>query len=718
MKNRPKHLALSVGEIFIVSVVLFFFAANSSAKVVEYTLTVDHKTVNFTGQDRQALAINDRIPGPTLYFAEGDKAVITVHNNLSEETSIHWHGVLLPNQYDGVPYVTTMPILPGGEHTFTFELKHSGTYWYHSHTNLQEQRGMYGSIVIFPKEAQIEVDREVVLVLSDWTDENPVEVLRTLKRGSEWYSIRKDSAQSWNRVLANDVFFDRLKQSFTRMPPMDVSDVYYEAFLTNGRPSIDLAELKPGEKVRLRVINGSTSTYFTLQYAGGPLQLISADGMDVEPVTVNQVPVSVAETYDFLLTVPDNGSYEFRATAQDGSGFTSAYIGQGKKIFAPDIPPPNLFKMMSMMVNMDMGSMAGSEGNDMNMDMNMGGNAQMDMGQSKTMHHDMGGMKTQNMSGMNTAQDKLTYPMLRSPEKTRLPDDNPSREVVLELTGNMDRYIWSFNNITLSEADKILIRRGENVRFKMINKTMMSHPMHLHGHFFRVINGQGDYSPLKHTVDVPPMATTVIEFLANEDKDWFFHCHILYHLAAGMARVVHYEGSVIDPALEEAKKASKDEMFDDDFFAWGEVSVMSHMNAGELLVSNTRNGLGMEWDSDWEGDFEATPYYTRYLSRLLAVFVGGEFTEEDGEKDTLGTVGVRYILPFYIESEVRYDTENDWRLEVGSEIQLFPRLFFLWTANTDDEWRYGLEWIVSKQISVTANHDSDYDAGAGILIRF
>ncbi len=718
MKIISKHLLLSGGQLLIVSVVLFLFSSISSAKVVEYNLTIDYKTVNFTGQDRDALAINDQIPGPTLSFTEGDKAVINVHNNLSKETSIHWHGILLPNQYDGVPYVTTMPILPGKDHTFIFDLKHSGTYWYHSHTNLQEQRGMYGSIVIHPVQDKIQVDHDLVLVLSDWTDENPGEVLRTLKRGSEWYSIRKGTAQSWNRIISHGAVAERLKQSFGRMPPMDVSDVYYNTFLINGQPSLDINQFKPGEKIRLRVINGAASTYFTLQYAEGDMQLISADGVDVEPVRVKQVPIAVAETYDFQLTVPDTVACEFRATAQDGSGYTSAFIGKGRKVAAPDIPPPNPYEMLGMMGGMEHGSMP-MTGSQSHNTMNHPVDAKMDMDhEAGSMNHDMKEMKMGSPAGHGAEQKVFSYSLLRSLESTRLPAENPVREVVLELTGNMDRYVWTFNNITLSEADKILIRRGENVRFKLINKTMMSHPMHLHGHFFRVLNGQGDHAPLKHTVDVPPMGTTVFEFLANEDKDWFFHCHILYHMMGGMARVVHYEGSVINPALAEAKKASKDEMFDDDFFAWGEVDILSHMNAGELLVSNTRNGLGLEWDSDWQGEYEAVPYYTRYLSRFLAVFVGGEFTEEDDEKDTLATVGLRYVLPFYIESEVRYDSENDWRLEFGSEIQLFPHLFFHWSANTDDEWSYSLEWMVSKQVSFIANHDSDYDAGLGLRLRF
>jgi FtsP/CotA-like multicopper oxidase with cupredoxin domain len=673
--------------------IVFLLPSSSHARVVEYDLTVGYKTVNYTGKQRKAMAINGRIPGPTLTFTEGDRAIIRVHNDMDVETSIHWHGILVPNQYDGVPYVTTMPILPGKTHTFTFDLRQTGTYWYHSHTNLQEQMGMYGAIVIHPKEPKVKVDRDIVLVLSDWTDENPYEVLRTLKRGSEWYSIKKGTAQSWDRVILHHAVKERLKQSYERMPPMDLSDVYYDRFLVNGRPSLELKDLRPGSRVRLRVINGSTATYFQLQYAGGPLTIISADGQPVEPVTVDRVPMAVAETYDFLLTVPEDGSHELRATAQDASGFSSTYVGPGKKVAAPPMPRPDLFKMFSStMSGMDHEKQEGMGMMDMGMKMAKKGGEMQKTGEASL----------------------LTYGMLRATHSTRLPDNHPTREVRLELTGNMDRYIWSFNNKTLSEADKILIRKGENVRFVLVNKTMMHHPMHLHGHFFRVLNGQGDYAPLKHTVDVAPMKTTTIEFEANEEKDWFFHCHILYHLAAGMARVVHYEGSEIDPSLALAKKKDTFELDDDHFFVWGDTSVMTHMNDGNILISNIRNGLELNWDWDWSHAYEIKPAYVRYVNRLFQVYGGGDFSDEESR----GVLGVRYLLPFYVESDLRVNDEGHLRLELWSHIQVFPRLFFRWSANTDGQRRYGLEYLITKRFSAVGNYDSDYGAGLGIKILF
>ncbi len=331
-----------------ISFILFLLCMSnsSSAEVREYNLVIRYENVNITGHSVQAMTINGSIPGPTLNFKEGDLARIKVRNEMDVETSIHWHGILLPNLQDGVPYVTTPPILAGTEFTYEFPIKHSGTYWYHSHTGLQEQRGVYGSIVIEPSVPDMETDRELVVVLSDWTDENPDEVLRTLKSGSHYYSLKKDTVQSVHGALKAHAFNDVLHRSWSRMPPMDISDIAYDRFLINGQASAML-DAGPGEKVRLRIINAAASTYFYVQFAGGSMQVISADGVNVQPVDMNRFLIAVAETYDVVITVPGNGSYEFRATSQDGSGHTSLFIGNGDKKAAPDVPRPNLHKIHS-----------------------------------------------------------------------------------------------------------------------------------------------------------------------------------------------------------------------------------------------------------------------------------------------------------------------------------------------------------------------------------
>ena len=363
-------------------------------KRIEYELYVKDTLVNYTGKVRRAIALNGQIPAPTLYFTEGDTAIIRVHNQMKVETSIHWHGLLLPNEQDGVPYLTTAPIEAGTTHTFTFPLIQSGTYWYHSHTMLQEQSGVYGSIVIYPQEQKN--TKEMVIMLSDWTNENPHEVLRSLKRGSDWYAIRKNSVQSWGEALARGYFKDRAKTEWVRMPAMDISDVYYNRFFINGISQGTWTDAQPGDTVRLRIINGGSSSYFWLQYAGGKMTVVAADGVNVEPVEVDKILIAVAETYDVEVKIPEDGmAYEFRATAQDISGHASVFLGEGMKMNAPDLPRVNYFEMMREMNNM--GKMEG---------MNMSRMKGMDMDDSLPHEH-----KIQSDSTSIVVDSAMTMPV-------------------------------------------------------------------------------------------------------------------------------------------------------------------------------------------------------------------------------------------------------------------------------------------------------------------
>lgn len=757
-------------------------ATKNSGKSIVYDLYIRDSVVNYTGKRVHAIAINGQIPGPTLRFTEGDTAVIHVHNEMQHETSVHWHGLLLPNVYDGVPYLTTAPIAPGKVHTFVFPLIQSGTYWYHSHTMLQEQSGLYGSIVIQPKTKKYRVNDEVVLLMSDWTDENPRSVLKTLKRndnGNEWFAIQKGYPQSLNYLLKHKAWGERLKFAAQRMPPMDISDVYYNRFLFNGKSELDLSKYKPGEKIRLRVINGSSSSYFYLQFAGGKMELIAADGKDVAPVKIDRILIGVAETYDFIITVPDNGSYELRATSQDVTGHASAFIGAGKKIPAADIPKPNVWKMSEMMgvlgenfpdrMQMDGMNMKGMNMENMPMNhqekkdekkdtsmkmpgMNMHNmpmkhemrkndkkaeDTQMD---SMNMEHmnmaDMKSMDMQddNMKGMNMQKDEsgktviFNYDMLRSTERTAFSSNRPIRKIRLDLTGNMYRYVWSFNNKALSDADKIAIRKGEVVQFELVNKTMMNHPMHLHGHFFRVLNKNGEYSPLKHTVDVPPMTTVTIEFAANEDKDWFFHCHILYHMASGMARIVHYEGSERDTSLTNyplKKLLNEDKMW----FLWGSIALKSQMTELKANYINFKNAFRTETNLNYGGQYEANLSYERYIGDWFRPYIGvttirqkyfNVFTGKQifDQEFNLPVVGIRYTLPFFIEADLRVNMQGRIRFGIEGEEWLLPRLFLNWRINTDKEYHLDLEYILRKHIALSGGYDSRYKLGGGLLIRF
>ncbi|WP_299323131.1 multicopper oxidase domain-containing protein [uncultured Maribacter sp.] len=748
--------------------------------VREHTITLREATVNKAGKDVVGMTVNGTIPGPTLEFTEGEYAIIYVKNEMSVETSVHWHGLLLPNFYDGVPYLNTPPIEPGHTQKYEFPIKQSGTYWYHSHTMLQEQSGVYGSIVIQPKEKVLDYDKELVLVLSDWTNEKPMNVLRNLKRGNEWYSIKKGTATPLNQVIARGAFGAQLNFWRQRMEGADIADVYYPAFLINGEESIDYPEFKAGEKIRLRMINGGASTSFWMTFGGEIPVLVSSDGLDVVPVERNKTFIGVAETYDFIVTVPKEGKMEFRITAQDGSGTASAFIGNGTILPAMDVARPDKIGMMQKMAKMDMKMGAHAlkfqPGKDerfemkeeygMQMDkmegMKMDGEMKMDHSKMKGMkmdHSKMSGMdmkKDKTMSGMNMKKEnsmpgmkmegmdlfaEYNYDYLKSPSKTTYDKDVPVKEILLNLTGNMNRYIWSMNGVPLSEADNIKINNKEVTRITFNNLTMMHHPMHLHGHFFRVLNENGEYSPLKHTVNVPPMEEMTIEFYGNngdEAGDWFFHCHILYHMMGGMARVVSYD-TPRDPRMDEFP-ASKIIEETNKWYSWGLVDAASHTTGFNLMTSNIRNQFNASFEYGWNENLEGEFTYERYLHDYLRVFGGVNIENSTrdslNEFSTTAVVGVRYLTPYLFNLDVRVDNKLRPRIGVGRSIMIFPKLsvfgyyeYQIDLGFVDDlpmnkdftsetVWSAGAEYMLSRNFSLMASYDNRFGAGGGLSVRF
>ncbi len=524
-------------------------------KIVRYDLYVKDTLVNFAGKEKRAIAVNGQIPMPTLTFTEGDTAEIYVHNLLKEETSLHWHGLFLPNKEDGVPNLTQMPIKPKTTHIYRFPIIQNGTHWYHSHSGLQEQIGMYGNFVMQKKQDDktfrkgIDDLPTLPVVLSEWTNIKPENIHRMLHNANDYPALKKNSVQSYGEAIKAGHFKKtKLKNEWKRMLAMDVSDVYYEKILMNGKPSTDLTaidgkELKVGDKVRLRISNGGASSYFWLTYAGGKITVVANDGNDVEPVEVDRLIIAVSETYDIVVTIPaENTAFEFLATTEDRTNSASLYIGKGIKQLKSPQPRLKYFEGMKMMN--DMMKMNGDL-DDMGMNMSLN---QMDMnvvmypeitGDNKPKQSD----NDPNRYNANALADIVTlnYAMLKSPNNTLLPKDAPVKELKFTLTGNMNRYVWSIDNKVVSETDKILIKKGENVRITIYNNSMMRHPMHLHGHDFRLLNGQGENAPLKNIVDIMPMETDTLEFNANVEGDWFFHCHILYHMMSGMGRVLSYE---------------------------------------------------------------------------------------------------------------------------------------------------------------------------------
>ncbi|MHB8808422.1 MAG: multicopper oxidase domain-containing protein [Desulfobulbaceae bacterium] len=663
---------------------------------------------------------------------------------------------------------------------------------------------MYGAIVIEPRQHGVHANRGHVFLLSDWTDEDPHTVQRTLKRGSEWYTIEKGSGQSVLGALRLGMLGSFLQRDLQRMPPMDISDVAYDRFLANGKAETTLAA-GPGETVRLRIINGSATTYFHLEFAGGPMTIVSADGQGVQPLVSNRFLIGVAETYDVLVRLKVSGSFEFRATAHDGSGYASVWIGSGRPHPAPAVPRPNLYHPMGhfnlkdifaltpagamgmadsavqagkfdrpgmmAMGAMDMGAMPrmqgmGHDGESPPMKMehmdhsSMSGAAGMEHhsamgmdapqtpapsmatgGQSAMAHHqdlrggkkhgkdysllgvDVSSARRLAVDGMDPERPGTPYNDLKALHSTAFAAARSVREIRLTLDGDMERYVWSFNNRTLSESDAILVRQGEVARFIMINRTMMHHPMHLHGHFFRVVNGQGGYAPLKHTVDVAPMSTTVIEFDANEVGDWFFHCHLLYHMESGMARLVHYENFVLDPALA----AIRHHLYEDPWYFWGEADFLSNMSEGTFTLANTRNILTAEWEAGWqevdETGWEGIVSWHRYINGFFSLLGGLDLEGEEGEVDeTRGVLGVRYLLPLNLETRAWIDTDGGARITLEKNLELTPRLALVGEAryDTHEYWEGGvaLTYLVQKNFSLVGKYHTEYGFGGGLQVRF
>ena len=733
--------------------ILFLSQSIFAQKIVRYDLYVRDTIVTFGDKPKHAIAVNGQIPMPTLTFTEGDIAEIYVHNELNEETSLHWHGLFLPNKEDGVPNLTQMPIKPKTTHKYSFPIIQHGTHWYHSHSGLQEQIGMYGNFVMLKKANDptfrkgIDDLPSIPIVLSEWTDANPDNVHRMLHNATDWFAIQKGTKQSYSEAIQQGHFKTKVTNEWKRMNAMDVSDVYYNKFLINGKNESQLSQFKGGDKVRLRISNGGASTYFWLNYAGGKITVVANDGNDVEPVEVDRLIVAVSETYDIIVTIPaDKTAYEFLVTSEDRTKSASLYLGDGIKQLTSTLPKLKYFEGMKMMN--DMMKMNGDL-DDMGMSMSYN---QMDMnvvmypeitGEAKPKNDKMGDMKmTEDDYNSNKLSDIVTlnYAMLKSPTTTTLPKDAPIKELKFELTGNMNRYVWSLDNKVVSETDKILIKKGENVRITIYNGSMMRHPMHLHGHDFRIINGQGDYAPLKNIIDIMPMETDVLEFNANVEGDWFFHCHILYHMMSGMGRVLSYENQAPNPLIPNPKLAQR-KLFADDrkFHFMAENDFATNGNDGEAMYQSTRWSIGTEWRlgyNDHHG-YETETHIGRYIGKMqwIMPFVGFDWRYrkmEDGEteKNLFGqestkdvrsvfSAGLEYTMPMLIKAQVEIFTDGNFRLQFErKDIPVSKRLRMSLMWNTEKEYMAGLRYIIKRNFGVTTHYDSDMGIGFGASFNY
>ena len=529
-----------------------------------FDLIIAHAAHRIDQELGHAVLVNGQLPGPLLRWREGDEITLNVTNYLDEDTSIHWHGILLPFQMDGVPGVTFPGIKPGETFTYRFSLIQAGTYWYHSHSGLQEQQGHYGPIVIEPKENDsVKFDRELVVVLSDWTFEHPHKVFAKLKKMSDAYNFQQGTvgdffveaeAEGFGSALSRRMMWGAMRMNSTDIA--DVTGATY-TYLANGHSPAENWQglFKPGECVRLRFVNASAMSIFNVRIPDLPMTIVQADGLDVQPVETDEFQIGVAETFDALV-LPENRAYTVMAESNDRSGFARATLTPQLGTPAP-VPPLRPRPSLTMKdMAMDHGAHGGagmqpmdqSQMTDANMDHAKMGHA-MNAKRQEHNHPKGTGVVGLAENPVNRLHERplgledvphrvLVYADLKSLERN--PDTRPAeRQIELHLTSNMERYMWSFDGRKLSDVrEPIVFIEGERLRLIMVNDTMMPHPIHLHGMFFEVVTAEHDFKPRKHTIVVKPGEKMAIDVTADALGDWAFHCHLLYHMHAGMMRVV------------------------------------------------------------------------------------------------------------------------------------------------------------------------------------
>lgn len=566
----------------------------------QFDLSIGYQAVNFTGSERTATAVNGSVPAPVLRWKEGERVTLNVTNQLAHDSSIHWHGMILPTDMDGVPGLSFDGIKPGETYRYEFDVKQNGTYWYHSHSGFQEQTGVYGAIVIDPKEADpVACDRDYVVLLSDWSDANPHDIYAKLKKMSHYYNFQERTAGDlWQDIREKGVartWNERKMWNVMRMNQTDIADVtgYTYTFLMNGvTPDTGWTGLfKRGEKVRLRFINGAAMTIFDIRIPGLKMTVVAADGQNIEPVSVDEFRIGVAETYDVVVEPSDDSAYTIFAQTIDRSGYARGTLTPNPG-WTADVPAMDYTPLLSH-ADMGMAAMSGMD----HSKHDMGGMKAMDhgkphMGAMEGMDHsmhNMGGMQEMDHSqhampsiakagegsnspikhgaseygpqldmlapapqngvndpgvGLRDHQQRygrkvLTYADIRNLYPT-LDKRDPTREIQLHLTGNMNRYMWSMDGIKFADAEPLRLRYGERVRITLVNDSMMTHPIHLHGMWSELETGDAGYIPRKHTVIVQPGSSISYLVTANAVGRWAYHCHLLYHMP-GMMREVRVE---------------------------------------------------------------------------------------------------------------------------------------------------------------------------------
>jgi CopA family copper-resistance protein len=531
-----------------------------------YNLSVDRVLIDTGEFTQEGIGYNGKSPGPVLRFKEGEDVTINVTNNLDETTSIHWHGIILPYQMDGVPKISFPGIKPGETFTYKFPIVQAGTHWFHSHSGFQEPDGAYGSIVIEPKNKEpFRYDRDYVVQFTDKHPHSGNRIMRNLKMAADYYNRKQQTLGDFFSDVDKNGFdatvSDRMDWGSMRMMASDIEDVQGFTPLINGKgPDQNWTGIfTPRERVRLRFINSSAMTYFDVRIPGLKMTVVASDGNNVQPVTVDELRIGVAETYDVIVRPKEDKAYTIFGASMGRTAYARGTLAPREGMMAeiPEMTERPLLTMADM--GMDHSNMAGMDHNNMK-GMDHSSMKKMDPSDMKGMDHsNMSGMDHSNMKGMGSDEDEfyaagsglvptaadggkfLSYADLKA-QKPIYEERDATREIELRLTGNMERYIWSINGVKYEDAEPIKLQYGERVRFKFVNETMMTHPMHLHGMWSILDVGAGKWNPAKHTISVAPGTTVYSETEVDAEGQWAFHCHLAYHADAGMFRKVVVEG--------------------------------------------------------------------------------------------------------------------------------------------------------------------------------
>lgn len=818
-------------------------------------LVVGYKMVNFAGTWKKAIAVNDQIPAPTLHFKEGDHVTINVYNHLNKGTSIHWHGVLVPWQMDGVEGVNQKAILPGSVFHYKFTLYQSGTYWYHAHAGLQEQDGLYGAFIIDPlKPPSYKYTKDYVIVLSDWNNSKGDKTFANLKKDGDYYSPRfplqpslmkfihdyRKANPKEKKLLINDY---KIMQQM-RMSIYDISDVAYDAFLLNGQPNAQpwIARVKVGDIVRLRFIDAGGSTNFHVKIANAKMRMVHVQGNDVRPYNVNDFFITPGETYDVLVKIQKNSPYIIYAESADTLGAaygalitaSNQFVNYQQVIPFSEPKPVTREMMTNMMSGMDHESMPmktpemsiknsmphtimGHDSKIMQMDsindaqrqtmsgtleMNSNSSPQKSMDKMSISHADhsaisgmkmSSNMKTDHDMTMNHSMNMPTEPTIIgdkmiSPSESELSikttgtkyqgltaavkTNNPNKPVDavirMELFGYMDRFIWFVNGLPEYKTKPIMLKQGKRYRIIFTNKSMMHHPMHIHGHWFILRNGHRAYDPLLHTIDVPPGATVVIDMDADASGQWFFHCHHLYHMMAGMSRVFQYETIVeitksvrkpqsyvtqtpynnrpiiredetmpIDPSLVNHPMVHPADFYFSSFFDVGEdpyhnVQEVTYKglygpdyNKLELFTNDAEIDNGNIENADMD------IFYWHLISQFWAIKGGANYFYRPGGPYWQPGIGIEGLMPYFIDTDIRnyfHDSSDKLDVELSRDTQITNNFFIRLGIRsiiatktvTDDEIGSGLNQMryttrpyyrLMPGITVFTEYEHDQDYG-------